>query len=72
MMAETCMRTRYVKETGTFEISQQWKEEDLAQNRRREEITRTETPMNDINEDLKFTTEVKEEFENKTAYYQII
>ena len=58
--------TRYVYETGTLKILEKWKIEDRKNCRIRKELTRTEITklMNDINKDLKFTTETEEEFEN--------
>ena len=59
--------TRFVQETGTLEIMEKWRIEDEKSNRNRKELTRTETQklMNDINEDLNFTTETEEDFENR-------
>jgi len=58
--------TRYVYETETLEILEEWRKEDIVNYRNRKELTRTEISklMNDINKDLKFTTEVEEEFDN--------
>ena len=59
--------TRFVKDTGTLETLEEWREMDIKNNRNRKELTRTEVQklMNDINPDLKFTTETEEEFDNK-------
>ena len=59
--------TRFVKETGTFETIEEWREQDIMNNRSIKELTRTEIEklMKDINEDLRFTTEVEEDFESK-------
>ena len=59
--------TRFIPQTGTLETSEKWRKEDMDSNRCQKELTRTEIEklMNDINEDLKFTTEIEEEFDNR-------
>ena len=55
-----------MKETGTLEELDEWRKEDIKMNRSKKELTRTEVTklMNDINPDLRFTTETEDEFDN--------
>ena len=59
--------TRFIKETGTLETLECWKKEDEERNRCKKELTQTEIQklMNDINIDLRFTTEREEDFDNR-------
>ena len=58
---------KYVIESGTIEFSEIWQKENMEKGLTKKENTRIEIQrlMNDINPDLRFTTEIEEEFDTK-------
>ena len=57
---------KFIEELGVIEYSEKWERENMENGVTKKENTRREVQklMNSINEDLRFTTEVEEEFEN--------
>ena len=64
MLDKLALGVRFVKESSKFEFKENWLEEDILEEKSREDNTQVEVckAMNSVSEDLKFTTETISDF----------